>query len=135
MSFCCHRFDQNSNKNIVRISVLKFYVASWGLPGIFYGLPGDLVIDIIIKEAYKKPQKAFRKPPGSYKKFQGRNPYNIFVAILENQCPHKFILSLTDLYIETRDGVCSSLIIICQEIGLKTPSLWVTLTSIPSLEF
>ena len=23
-----------------------------------------------------------RKPPGSYKKFQGRNPYNIFVAIL-----------------------------------------------------
>ena len=27
-----------------------------------------------------------------------RNPYIIFVAILENRCPHKFILSLTDLY-------------------------------------
>ena len=26
--------------------------------------------------------KALRKPKGSYKKFQGRNPYNIFVAIL-----------------------------------------------------
>ena len=27
-------------------------------------------------------QKAFRKSQGSYKKFQGRNPYNTFVAIL-----------------------------------------------------
>jgi len=28
---------------------------------------------------------------------QQKNPYNIFVAILENRCLHKFILSLTDL--------------------------------------
>ena len=56
------------------------------------GLPGDLVSNIINKEAY-------RKLPGSYKNFQGRNPYNIFDAILENGCPHKFILSLTDLYL------------------------------------
>ena len=82
MSFWCHRFDQNSNKNIVRISALKFFVASWGLPGSFLGLPGDLVSNIINKEAYRKPQKASRKPQGSYKNFQGRNPYNIFVAIL-----------------------------------------------------
>ena len=77
MSFGCHRFDQNSNKNIVR---LKFFVASWGLPGSFLGLPGDLVS----KEegSLQKPQKAFRKPQGSYKNFQGRNPYNIFVAFL-----------------------------------------------------
>ena len=35
MSFWCHRLDQNSNENIVRISALKFFVASWGLPGGF----------------------------------------------------------------------------------------------------
>ena len=28
----------------------------------------------------------------------GRNSYNIFITILENQCLHKFILSLSDLY-------------------------------------
>ena len=29
-----------------------------------------------------KPQKASRKPQGSYKNFQGRNPYNIFIGFL-----------------------------------------------------
>ena len=91
MSFWCHRFDQISNENIVRISALIFFVASWGLPGSFLGLPGDLVNNMINKEAY-------RKPPRSYKKFQGRSSYNIFVAILENRCLHKFILRFTDLY-------------------------------------
>ena len=38
-------------------------------------------------------KEASWNPPESFKKFQGRNPYNIFVAILENQCPHKFIQS------------------------------------------
>jgi hypothetical protein len=39
--------DQNINKNVVRISALKFFVASWGLPGSFLGLPaGFLVYDI-----------------------------------------------------------------------------------------
>ena len=68
MSFWCHHLDQNSNENIVRISALEFFEASWGLSG-------DLVSNIINKEAYRKPQ-------GSYKNFQGRNPYNIYVAIL-----------------------------------------------------
>jgi hypothetical protein len=75
----------------------KFFVASWVLPGSFLGHPGELVSNIINKEDYRKPQKASRKPQGSYKKFQGRKPYNSFVAILENLCPHKLILSLTDL--------------------------------------
>ena len=48
----------------------SFLGASWKL----FGLLGDLVSNIINKEAYRKPQKASRKPPGSYKKFQGRNP-------------------------------------------------------------
>ena len=78
---------RNSNENIVRISALELFVASWGLPGSFLGLPGDLVSNIINKE----------KEAPNYKNFQGRNPYNIFVAVLENQCPHKFILSLTHL--------------------------------------
>ena len=55
MSFWCHRFDQNSNENIVRISALKFFVAFEGFPGSFWGLPGDLVSNIII----------IRKPTGS----------------------------------------------------------------------
>ena len=47
----------------------SFLGASWKL----FGLPGDLVCNIINKEACRKPQKASRKPPGRYKKFQGRN--------------------------------------------------------------
>ena len=84
---------QNSNKNIERISALNFFVASLGLTGSFLGFPEDLLSNIINKEAYRKPQKDSRKPQGSHKNFQGRNPYNI----LENRCPHKLILSLTDL--------------------------------------
>jgi hypothetical protein len=61
MSFWCHRFDQNSNKNIVRISALKYFVASWGLLGSFLGLSGDLVSNII----------KIRKPTGSPKKLPG----------------------------------------------------------------
>jgi len=48
MSFWCHRFDQNSNKNIERISALTLFLASWGLPGSFLELPvGFLINDII----------------------------------------------------------------------------------------
>jgi hypothetical protein len=75
---------QNSNENIARIFAMKFFIASWGIPGSFFGLPGDFVTIIINKEASRKPKNAFRKPQGSYKNFQRRNPYNIFVAILEN---------------------------------------------------
>ena len=60
---------QNSNENIVRISALKVFIASLGLPGSFLGLPGDLVSNIINKE-----------PPGSSKK--AIKTYNIFVGFL-----------------------------------------------------
>ena len=46
--------------------------AFWNL----FGLSGDLAGNIINREAYRKPQ-------GSYKKFQGRNTGNNFVGILE----------------------------------------------------
>ena len=87
---------QNSNKNIVRISVLKFFIASLGLPGSFFELPvGFLIYDYLLSP--KEAQKAYKKPPGSYKKFQGRNPYNIFVAIWVQTMTPKDISKLTDL--------------------------------------
>ena len=81
MSFGFHRFDQNRNENFVTIFALKFFVASWGLPGSFWGLPGDLVSNIRNKEAYRKLQKLTGSPQEATKKIQGRNLYNIFDAI------------------------------------------------------
>ena len=52
----------------------SFLGASWKL----FGLPGDLVFNIINKEAY-------RKPPGRFKKFQGRNPEIILLVFLSKQ--------------------------------------------------
>ena len=74
MSFWCHGFDQNSNENIVRISALKFFVASWGLLGRFLGLPWDLVSDIITKEA----QKSFQEAPRKLKNLSGQESLQYF---------------------------------------------------------
>ena len=84
---------QTSNKNIVRISALNFFVASLGLPESFLGLPGDLVSNIINKEAYSKLQ-------GSYKKLKGRNTYNIFLLFWLKRWQQKDISKLTDLYLK-----------------------------------
>ena len=47
----------------------------WDFLEFFGGLPvGFLINDILTKSP--------RSPPKSYKKNQGKNPYNIFVAIL-----------------------------------------------------
>ena len=59
----------------------SFLRASWKL----FELSGDLVFNIINKEAYRKPQKASRKPPGMFKKFQGRNPEIISLVFLSKQ--------------------------------------------------
>ena len=56
----------------------SFLGASWKL----LGLPGDLVINIMNKEAYRKSKKASRKPQGSYKTFQGRNPEIILLVLV-----------------------------------------------------
>ena len=86
-----NQFHPKYQRKYFWISALKFFVASWGLPG-------DLVSNMIDKEAYRTPKKIPGSPKeATYKNFQGRNPYNIFVAILENQCPHEFIPSLIDL--------------------------------------
>ena len=77
MSVWCHRFDQNSNENIVRISALIFS----SLPGNFFGLPGDLVSSIINKQAYRKPQKLQGSPQEGTKNFRAEIQ-KYFVAIL-----------------------------------------------------
>ena len=56
-------------------SALKFFVASWGLPG-------DLVCNIINKEGYWKPKKLPGSPQKA-KKNSGQKSRNIFVGILD----------------------------------------------------
>ena len=70
-----------------------FLGASWKL----FGLPVELVYNIINKEAIRKPQKAARKPPGRYKKIQGRNPEIISLVFWKKLSFHKDIIKLTDL--------------------------------------
>ena len=70
----------------------SFLGASWKL----FGLPWDLISNIINKEAYRKPKKASRKPPGSYKKFQGRNPEIILLVFWDKLIFHKDIIKSTD---------------------------------------
>ena len=51
---------QNSNENIVRISALKFFVASSGHPGSFLGLPRDLVNTGSPKKTPESPKEAIK---------------------------------------------------------------------------
>ena len=71
-------FIQNTNENISGIlpwNFCSFLGAFWKL----FGLPGDLVSNIINKEGYRK----LKKLPGSPQEAQGRNFRNIFVGILD----------------------------------------------------
>ena len=93
MSFWCHHFE-----NIISISALKFFVASWGLPGSFLGLPGNLVNNIINKEAYRKHQKLPGSPKEAKKTFRAEI-FTIFLLLLWSKRWHqKDILKSTDLY-------------------------------------
>ena len=80
---------QNTNEKKFWISALKFFVAFWGLRGIC-SLPYLWHYLLGPQEA----QKASRKPPGSYKKFQGRIPEIFWMKLIF----HQDILKLTDLY-------------------------------------
>ena len=62
-----------------------------------FGLLGTLLSNIIIKEAYKKPQKLPGSPQEGTKKFQGRNPEIILLVFWKKLLFHKDILKLTDL--------------------------------------
>jgi hypothetical protein len=78
-------FGQKYQRNYFWISALSFFFSFLGASWKLFGLPGDLVCNIINKEAYRKPQKASRKPPGRYKKFQGRNSEIISLVILSKR--------------------------------------------------
>ena len=99
MSFGFHRFDQNSNKNIVNISALNVFVASWGLPWSFLGLFWNLLGNIINKKAYRKPQKASRKPQEATKNFRAEILTIFSLLFWSKRWHQKDISKLTDLYI------------------------------------
>jgi hypothetical protein len=65
-----------NQQNYFWISALIFFAASWLLPG-------NLVSNIINKEAYRKPQKASRKPPRKVQKISGQKSRNNFVGFFE----------------------------------------------------
>ena len=71
----------------------RFLGASWKL----FGLSGDIVSNIIHKEAYRKPPKAFRRPKEATKKFEGRNPEIISLVFWKKFSDQKDTLKLTDL--------------------------------------
>ena len=90
---------KNSNKNIGRISALKVFRHNLADKLILFkpGRVGANYNPTHYCLPHPRIQKAIYNPVSSQKNFQGRNPYRIFVAILENQCLHKFLLSLSDL--------------------------------------
>ena len=51
---------QNSNKNIVRISALRVFIASLGLPGIFFGLSVGFLIYYKLPGSPQEVVKKFR---------------------------------------------------------------------------
>ena len=76
-------FGPKNNENIVRISALKVFKASMGLPGGFLGLlVGFLSLLMILLTYLGSPKKLQESPRKLQRKFQGRNPYNVLVAIL-----------------------------------------------------
>ena len=88
-------FGQKYQRNYFWISALSFFCSFLGASWKLFGLPGDLVCTIINKEACRKPQKASRrKPPGRYKKFQGRNSEIISLVILSKRLNQRDILKL-----------------------------------------
>ena len=80
MSLQHHHFDQNSVKNIVRISALQSF--TWSFVEAFWSFLWAFLLMILLNKSQGSPKKLPGSPPGSYKNFQGRNPYNIFVSIL-----------------------------------------------------
>ena len=72
----------------------SFLGAAWKL----FGIPGDLVSNTISKQGrLLEAQKATRKPPESYKRFQGRNPEIFSLVIWMKVSIHKEIMKLTNL--------------------------------------
>ena len=90
-----NQFHPKYQRKYFWISALKFFVAFWGLPGSFLGFQQPSLFMILLSP--QEAQRASRKPPGSYKKFQGRNPEIFSLVFWMKLIFHKDILKLTDL--------------------------------------
>ena len=75
-----------------------FLGASWKLFGASCRLPCLWYYILSPQEA----QRASMKPPGSYKKTQGRNPEIISLVFLSKRWNQKDILKLTDLWVQIK---------------------------------
>ena len=73
MSFWCHCLDQKTNKYNVRISALKVFIASLGLPGSFFGVPVGFLMNDITCQVPRKPLKASMKPQKATKNFRAES--------------------------------------------------------------
>ena len=90
--------SQNSNEIISGFLpwfFCSFLGASWKLFWASCRLPYSWYYLLSPKEA----QKASRKPPRSYKKFQGRNPEIISLLFWDKLIFHKDIIKSSDLYV------------------------------------
>ena len=81
---------QNSNENIVRLSALRVFIASLGLP------VGFLVYDITYL-APRKPKKLPGSPQEATKKFRAEILEIILLVFRMKLSFHKDIIKLTDL--------------------------------------
>ena len=70
---------QNSNENIVRILALEVFVASWGLPGFFLGLPvGFLIYNITYLLSPQETPKSFQEARRKLQEISGQKSLQNF---------------------------------------------------------
>jgi hypothetical protein len=119
---CCRKTSSKKPTKNFWISALNFFSSFLGASWKLFGLPGDIVSNIINKEPYRKPPKASRKPQGSYKKFQGRNS-EIFRWFFERSFLTKILqedmLKLTDLY---KQRFCKNFSQLLEEDAIDNPN-------------
>ena len=94
-------------------SALKLFVASWKL----FGLPWDLVSNIINKEGYWKPKKLPGSPQEAAKNFRAEILKYFLLVFWMKQIFHKDILNLTDLQRQSKINF------LYRSPYLRTPSL------------
>ena len=87
------KWQQKCCKDFCTESFNSFLGASWN----HFGASCRLLYSLCYSISPQKAQNSFQEAPRKLQKFQVRNSYIIFVAILEIRCLHKFILSLTEL--------------------------------------
>ena len=80
------------------ISALKFFVASLGLPGSFWGLPVGFLMYDITYYVPRKPKKLPESPQVATNKISGQKSGNFSLFFWEKFSNQKDILKLTDLY-------------------------------------